>query len=101
MDVPLLVPKLTNFGVCMKPVFIALAFFALVGCATPPDNTVAATTTDTRICERYYPIGSNIPSTRCFTAEEIKLRQMADEKGVDDVRAVANRKYSKPMGANP
>ena len=84
----------------MKLVFITLACFAVVGCATPPDTTVAANTTaDTRICERYYPIGSNIPTTRCYTAEEIKLKQMAEEKGVDDVRGTVNRTFSKSMGA--
>ncbi|MDZ7651951.1 MAG: hypothetical protein U5L03_05015 [Burkholderiaceae bacterium] len=70
------------------------ALLGMAGCASTP---AASGGGDTElVCERYYPTGSNLPKTRCFTAEE-KRQQDA---GVDEFRDAINR-ANRPQGGAP
>jgi hypothetical protein len=77
----------------MKVPSACLALALLVGCANSPTASVEGGDSDV-VCERYYPTGSNLPKTRCVTAEE----RRKDQEGVDDVRNAINR-GNRPIGA--
>ena len=67
----------------MKSLLLILVPLALAGCASaPPEKEVALAAVDKdTICERESRSGSNLPTTRCRTAEQRK----AEKDGVAQV----------------
>ena len=79
----------------MRTILAAYAALWLAACAAEsatPTQTAAATSkpADEMICSREYPIGSNIPITKCRTRAEIDAR-----------RATANEELRRAQTGGP
>ena len=68
-----------------------LVLLVLVACAAsdPQRQAVAQNPTDL-ICTREYPVGSNIPVTKCRTVDQIEAEKRAADSTMESTRRVGN-----------
>jgi len=77
----------------MKVIGSFCILLVLAGCASAPEKSLV--TNREPVCERYYPTGSNLPKTRCFTADEWEQQQRA----VEEMTKAIDRAHT--TGSNP
>jgi hypothetical protein len=64
---------------------VPLTALLLISCAAEPTAQATATpapNTGDMVCTREYPIGSNIPVTKCRTREQIEADKAAAQEGL-------------------